>query len=125
MHPRRAAFLASGQSTSTPIFNQGGLMMQSGEQNYGVVGTIAGLAVVVDANMPTTLGSGTDEDAIIVINAPALRVMEGAPRFKVHESVGSGTLTVRLSYFGYSAFMSGRYPEAICKITGTGLNEVL
>ena len=125
MHPRRAAFLASGQSTSTPIFNQGGLMMASGEQNYGVVGTIAGLAVVVDANVPTTLGSGTDEDAILVINAPALRVMEGAPRFKVHESVGSGTLTVRLSYFGYSAFMSGRYPEAICKITGTGLNEVL
>jgi hypothetical protein len=51
--------------------------------------------------------------------------MEGTPRFKVHESVGSGTLTVRLSYYGYSAFMSGRYPEAICKITGTGLNETL
>ena len=126
MHPRRAAFLASGQSTSTPIFQQGGLMMASGEQNVGVVGTIAGLPVVVDANVPTTLGDpGTDQDAILVINAPALRVMEGAPRFKVHESVGSGTLTVRLSYYGYSAFMSGRYPEAICAITGTGLDEVL
>jgi HK97 family phage major capsid protein len=125
MHPRRAAFLASGQSTSTPIFQQGGLMMASGEQNAGIVGSIAGLPVVVDANVPTTLGTGTDEDAILVINANALRVMEGTPRFKVHESVGSGTLTVRLSYYGYSAAMFGRYPEAICKITGTGLNEVL
>ncbi len=126
MHPRRAAFLAAGQSTSTPIFQQGGLMMATGEQNAGVVGTIAGLPVVVDANVPTTLGDpGTNQDAILVINAPALRVMEGAPRFKVHESVGSATLTVRLSYYGYSAFMSGRYPEAICKITGTGLDEVL
>lgn len=125
MHPRRAAFLAAGQSTSTPIFQQGGLLMASGEQDAGVVGTIAGLPVVVDANVPTTLGSGTDEDAILVVNANALRVMEGTPRFKVHESVGSGTLTVRLSYYGYSAFLSGRYPEAICKITGTGLNETL
>ncbi len=125
MHPRRAAFLAAGQSTSNPIFQQGGLMMSAGEQDSGLVGTIAGLPVVVDANVPTTLGSGTDEDAILVINAPALRVMEGQPRFKVHESVGSGTLTVRLSYYGFSAFLSGRYPEAICKITGTGLNETL
>jgi len=125
MHPRRAAFLAAGQSTSNPIFQQGGLMMAAGEQDSGLVGTIAGLPVVVDANVPTTLGSGTDEDAILVINAPALRVMEGQPRFKVHESVGSGTLTVRLSYYGFSAFLSGRYPEAICKITGTGLNETL
>jgi HK97 family phage major capsid protein len=126
MHPRRAAFLASGQSTSTPIFQQGGLMMATGEQNNGVVGTIAGLPVVVDANVPTTLGNpGTNQDAILVINAPALRVMEGQPRFKVYESVGSSTLTVRLTYYGYSAFMSGRYPEAICAITGTGLDEVL
>ena len=125
MHPRRAAFLAARTSTSTPIFQQGGLMMANGEQDAGVVGTIAGLPVVVDANVPTTLGSGTDEDAILVVNANALRVMEGTPRFKVHESVGSATLTVRLSYYGYSAFMSGRYPEAICKITGTGLNETL
>jgi hypothetical protein len=51
MHPRRAAFLASGQSTSTPIFQQGGLMMASGEQDAGVVGTIAGLPVVVDARV--------------------------------------------------------------------------
>lgn len=126
MHPRRAAFLASGQSTSTPIFQQGGLMMASGEQDSGLVGTIAGLPVVVDANVPTTLGNpGTNQDAILVIHAPALRVMEGTPRFKVHESVGSGTLTVRLSYYGYSAAMFGRYPEAICAITGTGLDEVL
>lgn len=125
MHPRRAAFLAAGLSSTAPIYNQGGLTLAAGQQDMGMVSTIAGLQVVIDANVPTTLGSGTDEDALLVINANALRVMEGQPRFKVHESVGSGTLTVRLSYYGFSAFLSGRYPEAICKVTGTGLNETL
>ena len=125
MHPRRAAFLAAGLSSTAPIYNQGGLTLAAGQQDMGMVSTIAGLQVVIDANVPTTLGSGTDEDALLVINANALRVMEGQPRFKVHESVGSGTLTVRLSYYGFSAFLSGRYPEAVCKVTGTGLNETL
>jgi len=125
MHPRRAAFLAAGLSTSSPLFQQGGLMQAVGTQDTGVVGTIAGLPVVIDANMPTTLGSGTDEDAILVIHAPDLRVMEGQTRFRVLDAPLSDTLEVRLQLFGYSAFLSGRYPEGICKITGTGLNEVL
>lgn len=125
MHPRRAAFLAAGLSTSHPLFQQGGLMNGVGTQDTGVVGTIAGLPVIIDANMPTTLGSGTDEDAILVIHAPDLRVMEGQTRFRVLDAPLSDTLEVRLQLFGYSAFLSGRYPEGICKITGTGLNEVL
>ena len=125
MHPRRAAFLAAGLSTSSPLFQQGGLMQAVGTQDTGVVGTIAGLPVIIDANMPTTLGSGTDEDAILVIHAPDLRVMEGQTRFRVLDAPLSDTLEVRLQLFGYSAFLSGRYPEGICKITGTGLNEVL
>ena len=66
-----------------------------------------------------------DEDAILVIHAPDLRVMEGETRFRVLDAPLSETLEVRLQLFGYSAFLSGRYPEGICKITGTGLNEVL
>ena len=125
MHPRRAAFLAAGLSSTFPLFQQGGLNQAVGTQDTGVVGSIAGLPVVVDANMPTTLGSGTDEDAILVIHAPDLRVMEGETRFRVLDAPLSETLEVRLQLFGYSAFLSGRYPEGICKITGTGLNEVL
>lgn len=125
MHPRRAAFLASGLSTSTPVFQQGALTLASGTQNGALVSSIAGLPVIVDANVPVTLGSGTDEDRVIAIHAPDLSVMEGEVRTRVLDAPLSDTLEVRIQLFGYSAFLSERYPKGISVISGTGLNEVL
>ena len=121
MHPRRAAALAAGSSSSVPLFQQGGLFRAFGEQDSGVVGTIAGLPVVVDANIPTTDGTGTNQDSIYVIHAPDMFLMEGDLRTRVLDAPLSGTLEVRLQVFGYSAFASERYPKAIAKISGTGL----
>lgn len=121
MHPRRAAALAAGSSSSVPLFQQGGLFRAFGEQNTGVVGTIAGLPVVVDANIPTTSGAGTNQDAIYVVHAPDMVLMEGELRTRVLDAPLSGTLEVRLQVFGYSAFASERYAKAIASITGTGL----
>lgn len=121
MHPRRAAFFAAGLSTSSPLFQQGGLMQAAGEQNGGVVGTIAGLPVIIDANLPTTGGAGTNQDDIYVVHMPDLVLMEGALQTRVLEQPLSDTLEVRVQLFGYSAFASGRYEKGICKISGTGL----
>lgn len=125
MHPRRAAFLAAGLSSSAPVFQQGQLTLASGTQNGALVSTIAGLPVIVDANVPTNLGSGTDEDRIIAIHAPDLSVMEGEVRTRVLDAPLSDTLEVRIQLFGYSAFLSERYAKGISVISGTGLNEVL
>jgi hypothetical protein len=46
---------------------------------------------------------------------------EGAPRTRVFEDIGSGTLTVRLRVHGYVALMANRLPTAISLVTGTGL----
>jgi HK97 family phage major capsid protein len=121
MHPRRAAAFAAGLSTSTPLFQQGGLNQAAGEQNGGVVGTIAGLPVVIDANIPTTDGAGTNQDAIYVVYMPDLVLMEGEVRTRVMEQPLSDTLEIRLQVFGYSAFLDERWPKGICKISGTGL----
>ncbi len=121
MHPRRAAFFAAGLSTSSPLFQQGGLMQAVGEQNGGVVGTIAGLPVIIDANLPVTGGAGTNQDDIYVVHLPDLVLMEGALQTRVLEQPLSDTLEVRVQLFGYSAFASGRYEKGICKISGTGL----
>lgn len=121
MHPRRAAFFAAGLSTSSPLFQQGGLMQAAGEQNGGVVGTIAGLPVIIDANLPTTGGAGTNQDDVYVVHMPDLVLMEGALQTRVLEQPLSDTLEVRVQLFGYSAFASGRYEKGICKISGTGL----
>jgi hypothetical protein len=81
-----------------------------------------GLRVIADPNLPTNIGAGTNEDVIIVIDSSQLYLWEeGAPRSRVFEDVGSQTLTVRLSVWGYFAFMGNRYPAAISVISGTAL----
>jgi HK97 family phage major capsid protein len=121
MHPRRAAALAAGLSTSAPLFQQGGLTQAVGEQNGGVVGTLAGLPVIVDANIETTQGTGTNQDEIFVVYMPDMVLMEGEVRTRVLDAPLSDTLEVRLQVFGYSALASERHPKSIAAITGTGL----
>lgn len=121
MHPRRAAWMASGLSSTFPLFQQGGLFQAAGTQDGGVTGTIAGLPVVLDANIGTTYGTGTNEDEIYVVRAADMPLMEGPIRTRVMEQVLSGDLAVRLQLFNYSAFASERYAKSIAKISGTGL----
>jgi hypothetical protein len=113
--------LAAGLSTSSPLFQQGGLMQAVGEQNGGVVGTIAGLPVIIDPNIPTTDGASTNQDAVYVVHMPDLVLMEGEIRTRVMEQPLSDTLEIRLQVFGYSAFLDERYAKGIAKISGTGL----
>lgn len=127
MHPRRwAFFLAAVDSTGRPLFNaiagQNAMGAGSNSQANGIVGQMQGLGVVLDPNLPTNLGAGTNEDVILVIDANQIYLWEeGAPRTRVFEDIGSGTLTVRLSVWGYFAFMANRYAAGISTITGTGL----
>jgi len=129
MHPRRAAFLAGNLGTSVSLFQVGDLTQAVGTQQAGLVGTISGLPVYVTPAMPTNLGTGTDEDRIIVANLEVLPFMEGPLQTRVHESVLSADLEVRLQVFAYSAFASKRYDVAnaspIAIISGTGLNDTL
>ena len=134
MHPRRWAYLLAGlDSSNRPL---AGIQGDSGRNitsignpgAYGqAAGEVAGIPVVVDAGIPTNLGAGSDEDAIIVANRQDLILMEQAqsPLMLRYESVGSGTLTTRMVVFGYSAFTAGRYPGGVCKIQGTLLNATL
>lgn len=126
MHPRRWAwFLASLDSSNRPLivpngnaFNQAGVLTNVASEN--VVGNIQGLPVVVDANIPTTLGGGT-EDEILVYRADDIILYESQPKLRVFQEVLSGTLQVRCQIYGYYAIIAGRLPKAISKITGTGL----
>lgn len=121
LHPTRAAWLASNLSSTFPLFQLGVLMQAAGSQSAGFVDNFAGLKTVLDANIATTRGAGTNEDEIYVVRSTDLILMEGPLRTRVHEQVLSGTLQVRLQVLAYSAFISGRYPSAITKISGTGL----
>jgi HK97 family phage major capsid protein len=125
MHPRRwAALLADTDTTGRPLVVPAAQAPQNAVATFGatgsegVVGTLLGMPVVIDSQIPTNLGAGTDEDVVLVMKADDLRLWESGIRTRVYPSVGSGTLTVRLQVYGYLAFTAGRYPQSVVEITG-------
>jgi HK97 family phage major capsid protein len=121
MHPRRSAWLASNLSSTFPLFQLGSLTQASGTQDVGMTTSLGGLRVVRDANVRTQDGAATNQDEIYVVSSQDLILWEGPLQARVMPEVGSGTLTVRLQLFAYSAFASGRQPKAISVISGAGL----
>ncbi|MEU8524833.1 phage major capsid protein [Streptomyces sp. NPDC048629] len=88
------------------------------------VGSLFGIPVVLDNNIPNNLGAGTNETRIIAADFRDLILMEDDSASPVQlrfDDVLSGTLQVRLLAYGYSAFAAGRQPKAISVISGTGL----
>lgn len=129
MHPRRWAWFRAGIGSDAALLSQGSAYPAltwgvSGSKEYGpgVRGDLAGLPVIVDANIPTTLAPGT-EDTILAVNAEELFLWEdpGAPLFIRADQPGAGNLMSKLVVYGFSAFTAGRYPAAHGSIQGTGL----
>lgn len=127
MHSRRWYWMESALDSSNRPYvvpaNAGpynALATYNGVTAEGPVGTWHGLPTLLDMNMPTTLGGGT-EDAVIVVRGNDLLLFEGAVKTRALPEVLSGTLTVRLQVYAYSSFIPGRFPAGISKITGTGL----
>jgi HK97 family phage major capsid protein len=129
MHPRRWGWLtAAVDSTGRPFvvpnaqgpFNA--LAVGDAPEYGAVVGSMQGLPVITDANLPTDAGAGT-EDVILVLRVPDLLFWQegdGSPRqFRFDQAAAPQSL--RLAVWGYSAFTAGRYPKASATIGGTGL----
>lgn len=93
-------------------------------QYDGAAGSLFGVPVYLSGNVPTNLGAGTNETAIIAADMRDVILLEDpsqAPAQLRFDSPLSSTLGVRLLAYGYSALASGRQPGAISKVTGTGL----
>jgi len=128
MHPRRWAFcLAAADGSNRPLITPTAPMNGAGTFGgvvaEGAVGSIQGLPVFTDANIPTTLGASTTEDRIIVAAVPELYLWEdqSGPYLETFRDVGSGSLTVRFRMHNYYAQAHARRPKAISVISGTGL----
>lgn len=99
------------------------LGVATGPGYEGVVGhLLSGLPVILDGNMPTNLGVGTDETRIVIADMRDTLLLEDpAPAQARFDGPGSSTMTVRLAVYGYSAFTAARQPKAISVVSGTGL----
>ncbi|SKM81098.1 phage-related major capsid protein [Mycobacteroides abscessus subsp. massiliense] len=124
MHPRRWAWL-TGQldSQKRPLVLPAGRSFNNvatldAVASQQVVGEIQGLPVVTDPNLPTTLGTNSDEDVVYVLRAPDLLLFESGIRTRVLNEVGGHNLQVTLQVYGYLAFTAERYPQSVVEISG-------
>jgi HK97 family phage major capsid protein len=133
MHPRRWSwFSAALDSSQRPLIVPAGGNGQNAwgaantvggfDPNSGFVGTLFGLPVITDANVPTNLGAGTNEDTIIITRREDVWLMEDTPlKTRIDESVASANLNVVLQAYNYFAFTTERFSKATATIGGTGL----
>lgn len=129
MHPRRWAYLiASVDSTGRPLIVSGGQPTQNAlgtatgvASANGVVGNIQGLDVVLDPQIPTNLGAGTNQDPIIVFRAADSILWEGSPNAEAFRETKADQLSVLLRFYRYAAFTTARYAKSVSVVNGTGL----
>ncbi|MFD9368782.1 phage major capsid protein [Streptomyces sp. NPDC060020] len=131
MHSRRWYWLSSQMSSTWPMINWTGIPPQSAGQanssssyGSGVRGVLpCGLEVIVDNNIGTASGAGTNEDEVFVVPNSECHLWEDqdAPLMIRAEQPAAATLGVLLVAYKYFAYTFGRYPNAMQKIGGTGL----
>ena len=129
MHPRRAAWLQAAVADSRPLVlpevnvpqNAMGVGPTSGYGSFGL--QVAGIPVVVDANVKTDTGAGSNEDSVFVVRRADMLLFEsaGAPSMVRMDQTLGGQLTVKIVAFQYAAAVFGRCPAAISQVMGTGL----
>ena len=129
MHSRRWYWLQSQLTSTWPLFGQPGVGSQQGGVNYGAVygsgfrGLLPnGTAVIVDNNIATNLGAGTNEDEIYLVSKDEAYLWEDpqAPMLIRAEQTKAASLGVLLVVYGYYGYTYVRRSHAQ-KVAGTGL----
>jgi hypothetical protein len=129
MHSRRWYWLQSQLTSTWPMFGQPGVPTQLSGVNYaekygsGFRGVLpSGAPVIVDNNVSTNLGAGTNEDEIYFASPSECHLWEdpNAPLLIRAEQTKAANLQVLLVVYGYFAYTYARRPHAQ-KIAGTGL----
>ncbi|WP_242890254.1 phage major capsid family protein [Actinomadura litoris] len=131
MHSRRWYWLSSQMSSTWPMINWTGVPVQaagtadsSSMYGSGPRGVLpCGLEVIVDNNISTGLGAGTNEDEVYVVPQSECHLWEdpNAPLFIRAEQPAAASLGVLLVAYSYFAYTFGRYTNGMQKVGGTGL----
>jgi hypothetical protein len=129
MHSRRWAWLQSQLTTSYPMISQpniaptvmgANLHTRYGSGARGLLPN--GLVVIVDNNIATTLGGGTEDEIYVVPTSEChLWTDPNAPVFIRAEQAAAASLGVLLVLYGYMAYSFSRFSNGVAKVSGTGL----
>ncbi|MFK0155378.1 hypothetical protein ACIQVK_25295 [Streptomyces sp. NPDC090493] len=129
MHSRRWYWMQNGMSSTWPLISQPGITAQMSGVNLattygsGVRGMLPnGTPVIVDNNIATNYGAGTNEDEVYLVDRNECHLWEDpdAPMYIRAEQPKLASLGVLMVVYGYFAYTHARYTQAR-KIGGTGL----
>jgi len=127
MHPRRWAWFASYvDSSGRPLVvpTAGGfnaLANRDDNQGVGHVGQVLGMDVFTDANLPTNLGAGTNQDIVLTMVSDDVVLWESPLQAESFEAPYADSMGVLYRIFNYTALIPDRYLASLGQITGTGL----
>ena len=127
MHPRRWAWVLGALDTANrplvvpngPAFNQ--VAEGAGFVSEGLAGSLLGLPVYVDPNIPTNLGVATNQDVVFVLRAADLRLWESAVETASFDATYAASNAILYRVLGFAAFIPDRHQASAQVIGGTGL----
>ena len=127
MHPRRWAWFASfTDSTGRPLVvpTAGGFNSMANPMPgmaAGHVGSVLGMDVYTDPNLPTTLGAGTNQDVVLMFPREDIWLWESDLRAEAFTAPYADAMGVLFRCFSYTAMVPDRYLASLGQIQGSGL----
>lgn len=87
----------------------------------GLVGHMLGLPVYADPNIVNNLGTGTNQDEVLVARMADVWLWEGTVRAEAFQQTYAQNMSLYVRLYNYISLQPGRYPQSISVIGGTGL----
>lgn len=84
---------------------------------------LSGLRTFEDANIPSELGAGKNQDVVIVSRADENYLYESPIVTRALPQTYGAQLSVLLQLYNYGAYTASRYPNANAALVGTGLSR--
>jgi HK97 family phage major capsid protein len=128
MHPRRWYWLLSltdpqGRPLVVPTavaYNP--IAMDAADTTVqGMTGMFLGLPVIIDPNIPTNLGAGTNQDEVFLVKADDLWLFESTPQAESFREPYADSIGVLFRLYNYAGTILNRYNTSIATMNGAGL----
>jgi HK97 family phage major capsid protein len=129
MHPRRWAWFASfTDSTGRPLvvptsgsFNSMANPTDGMQGAAGHVGSVLGMDVHTDPNLPVNGGAGTNQDTVLMFVRDDVWLYEGSLRAEAFTAPYADSMGILYRVFNYFAMIPDRYSASLGQISGSGL----
>ena len=129
MHPRRWAWFASfTDSTGRPLivpasggFNAMASPTAGMQGAAGHVGSVLGMDVFTDPNLPVNGGTGANQDTVLMFVRDDVWLYEGTLRAEAFTAPYADSMGILYRVFNYYAMIPDRYSASLGQVSGTGL----